>query len=82
MRTTLTLDKDVAVLLARLRKARGASLKELVNEGLRQGLKKMNAPQRKRTPFRTKSVDLGSCLVGSVDNVSEVLAVAEGESFR
>lgn len=82
MRTTLTLDKDVAVLLERLRKARGTSLKELVNEGLRRGLKIMAAPQRKRSPFRTKSVDLGPCLVGNVDNVSEVLAVAEGESFR
>jgi hypothetical protein len=82
MRTTLTLDKDVAVLLERLRKTRGGSLKELVNEGLRQGLKKMDAPQRKRSLFRSKAVDLGSCLVGNVDNVSEVLAVAEGESFR
>ena len=82
MRTTLTLDKDVAALLERLRKARRASLKELVNEGLRQGLKIMDTPKRKRTLFRTKSVDLGPCLLGKVDNVAEVLAVAESESFR
>ncbi len=32
MRTTLTLDDDVALLLTRLRKSRNAGLKELVNE--------------------------------------------------
>jgi hypothetical protein len=42
----------------------------------------MAAPRRKRVAFRTESADLGRCLVGNVDNVTEVLAVAEGESFR
>ncbi len=82
MRTTLTLDNDLAALIERLRKARGASLKDLVNEALREGLKHMTAPPRERTPVRTESVDLGRCLLGNVDNVAEVLAVAEGESFR
>ena len=48
MRTTLTLDKDVAVALERLRKARKASLKAVVNEALRQGLARMAAPPRHR----------------------------------
>jgi hypothetical protein len=82
MRTTLTLDKDVAALIERLRKSRGESLKDLVNEALREGLRHMTAPPRKRAAFRTKSVNLGRCLLGNVDNVAEVLAVAEGESFR
>lgn len=82
MRTTLTLDKDVATLIERLRKARGASLRDLVNEALREGLRHMTSPPRKRAPFRTESVDLGRCLVGNVDNVAELLAVAESESFR
>lgn len=82
MRTTLTLDKDVATLIERLRKARGASLRDLVNEALREGLRHMTSPPRKRAPFRTASVDLGRCLVGNVDNVAELLAVAESESFR
>jgi Ribbon-helix-helix protein, copG family len=38
MRTTLTLDDDVAAALERLRKSRDASLKDLVNEALRRGL--------------------------------------------
>jgi hypothetical protein len=82
MRTTLTLDRDVAALIERLRKARGESLRNIVNKALREGLQHMSSPPRKRTPFRTESVDLGRCLLGNVDNLAEVLAVAEGESFR
>ena len=35
MRTTLTLDKDVAAVIERLRKTRDASMKEIINEALR-----------------------------------------------
>jgi hypothetical protein len=82
MRTTLTLDDDVAARIERLRKTRKASFKEIVNEALREGLKHLAAPQERRIPFRTEAVDLGRCLIGTVDNVAEVLAVADGESFR
>jgi Arc/MetJ family transcription regulator len=82
MRTTLTLDDDVAAKIERLRKTRNESLRDLVNEALREGLKSLAAPKGKGVPFRTEAVDLGRCLVGNVDNVAEVLAVAEGESFR
>ena len=82
MRTTLTLDKDVAAVIERLRRTRRQSLKRVVNEALREGLKHINAPGEKRRPFRTSSVNLGRCLLGNVDNVAEVLAVAESESFR
>jgi hypothetical protein len=82
MRTTLTLEKDVAATLERLRKSRAASMKDLVNEALREGLKHLEAPRRMQRHFRTGSVNLGRCLVGNVDNVAEALAVAEGESFR
>lgn len=83
MRTTLTLDKDVFAALERLRKARSASLKQVVNDALRQGLGQISsAPKPPRRSFRTKAVSLGRCLVGNVDNVAEVLAVAEGEAFK
>ena len=82
MRTTLSLDDDVAALLGRIREARKASLKDVVNEALRYGLDQMTTPPRRRKPYRTKAVSLGRCLVGSLDNVSEALAVAEGDSFR
>jgi hypothetical protein len=82
MRTTLTLDRDVAAVIERLRKTRDESMKALINEALREGLKKLEAPRGKQAPFRTESVNLGSCLLGNVDNVAEALAVAESESFR
>ncbi len=82
MRTTLTLDDDVAARIERLRKTRKESLKDLVNEALREGLKHLAAPPKRRVPFRTGAVDLGRCLIGNVDNVAEALAVAEDDSFR
>jgi hypothetical protein len=82
MRTTLTLDKDVAAVIERLRKSRRQSLKAIVNDALREGLKQLDAPPRRRRPFRTATADLGRCSLPSLDSVVEVLAVAEGETFR
>ena len=82
MRTTLTLDPDVAALLERVRQARDATLKDVVNEGLRRGLKQMSDPAPEVARCRTEAVSLGRCLIGDLDNVAEALAVAEGEAFR
>jgi hypothetical protein len=81
MRTTLTLDDDVAVQLERLRRARDANLKDLVNEALRVGLREMTAKPRNRKPFRTKTFHMGEPLV-SIDNVAEAIAYAEGEGYK
>ncbi len=82
MRTTLTIDDDVAAALERIRKTRKLNFKALVNEALRQGLKEMSRPPRKVKPYKTKSVSLGRCLAGSLDDISEALAIAESEDFR
>lgn len=82
MRTTLTLEDDVAVLVERLRKTRGQSLKQVVNDALREGVKQLAAPKPARKPFRTAAVDLGECLLANVDDVADVLAIAEGEAFK
>jgi adenine-specific DNA glycosylase len=82
MRTTLTLDEDVAAVIERLRKDRDASLRDIVNEALREGLRHITAPRHRPARFRTQAADLGRCLLTNVDNVAETLAVAEGESFR
>jgi hypothetical protein len=82
MRTTITLDDDVAKLLTQARQRGKASLKDVVNEALRQGLIGMAAPGVRRRRFETKSADLGECLIGNVDDVAEALAVAEGEAFK
>jgi len=82
MRTTLTLDDDVAALLERARKSRGTNFKTIVNEALRQGLREMTKPSGRAKPYQTREANLGRCLVAGIDDISEALAVAEGEHFR
>jgi hypothetical protein len=82
MRTTLTIEDDVAKLLDSVRKARNANLKTIVNEALRQGLREMTKPARRKKLYETRSVSLGRCHLANLDDITEVLAVAEGESFK
>jgi Ribbon-helix-helix protein, copG family len=82
MRTTLSLDDDVAALLQKIQKKRDATLKEIVNEALRQGLERMSEPPVLQTQFRTRPADLGKCYFPNLDNTWEVLAEAEGESYK
>jgi hypothetical protein len=82
MRTTVTLDDDVAASLRRLNQTRRMKFKELINLALREGLKHLSATPKKRSYFRTQTVNLGRCRTSNLDNIAEVLAVAEGESFK
>ena len=82
MRTTLTIDDDVAVQIERLLKERDLSLKDVVNEALRRGLWAMREPAPKRKPFRTRPIPGVASTLRNVDNVAEVIAFAEGESFK
>lgn len=82
MRTTLTIDDDIAAVLERLRKRRDVSLKGLVNEVLREGLRHIDAPPKRRAAFRTRVVALGRCRIATIDNVADALSIAEGERFR
>lgn len=80
MRTTLTLDDDVAAVLRRLQKNREASLKGLINKALRRGLKDMSAKPKRRVPLHTRSVALGRVRLAGIDSVADALAIAE--AFR
>ena len=83
MRTTITLEPDVAVLVRRAMRSRKASLKQVVNESLRAGLAPPAEKAREVSPtYRTRVHDTGPCLVGSLDCVAEALAFAEGEDHR
>ncbi|MDH3285844.1 MAG: DUF2191 domain-containing protein [Acidobacteriota bacterium] len=79
MRTTLTLDDDVAVLLRELQHERSISFREAVNEALRAGLIHLVTERVPREPYRLKPVSLGRCNLPSLDNVAEALSIAEGE---
>ncbi|HXW70295.1 MAG TPA: ribbon-helix-helix protein, CopG family [Methylocella sp.] len=82
MRTTLTLDDDVAAALERLRRNRRLSLKQLVNETLRRGLEDRGQRRKPREAVQTRAVALGRVRVASIDNIAEALAVVEGETFK
>lgn len=82
MRTTLTLDDDIAVAIDRLRRKEKLGLKEIVNRALRFGLRHLETQVEPRARFQTAEVSLGRCLLGDLVSVSEALAVAEGDDFR
>jgi hypothetical protein len=52
MRTTVTLDADVAARLKQAAHARGVSFKEALNTAIRAGLASGRAPQPYQTPTR------------------------------
>lgn len=82
MRTTLTLDPDVAALLRRVQAERRASLKEVVNDALRVGLRHGDGPERQAGRYTTPSDSLGGALLPSLDDVSEAIALGEGDAYR
>jgi len=77
----LTIDDDIAAELDRLRRVRDASLRDVVNDALRRGLREMTTRPKKRAPFRTRSFNMGEPRI-PIDNVAEALAYAEGEDFK
>jgi hypothetical protein len=81
MRTSLTIDDDVAVEIEKLRRKEDLSLKQLVNDLLRRGLRGIDRRPKKRPPFKTKTFNMGKPLV-SIDNIAEALAYLEGEAFK
>ena len=82
MRTTLTIEDDVAKLLENVRRARNSSLKVIINQALRHGLRDMTKPPRRGKAYETRSVSLGRCQLTNLDDISEVIAVAEGDTFK
>ncbi len=82
MRITLSLDDDVAALIAKIRKTTNATLREVVNAALRDGLVRMLRPTPPSKKFRTSVHFAGRCYLPNLDNTAEVLAIAEGEQFK
>ena len=76
MRTTLSLDDDVAALLEQMRKAKNTTFKQVVNAALREGLARLSSPAEPKL-FRTRPVDLGNCYYPNLDNVWDVLDEVE-----
>lgn len=77
MRTTLTLDEDVAARLKERCRKSGQSFKQVVNQALREGLEaeEMLAPQE---PFRVEARPMGLLPGVELDDIGELLERLEG----
>ena len=80
MRTTLSLDDDVAKLLRRELRRSGTSLKAAVNHFLRLGL--MASGKRERKSFVVHPRPLGLPPALSYDSVEELIEALEGPAHR
>ncbi|MGI8813236.1 MAG: DUF2191 domain-containing protein [Pyrinomonadaceae bacterium] len=83
MRTTLTIDDDVAF---GLRKAQAndpaKSFKVIVNEVLRKGLQTGSNDNKPKKRFRVEPLNLGLRKDLNFDNIEEVLDILEGPNRK
>jgi hypothetical protein len=81
VRTTLTLDDDVAAKIEVEVRRSGRSFKEIVNDLLRIALRTRRERERRR-PFRVEPRDLGLRPGLGYDSVGDLLEQVEGPSHR
>jgi hypothetical protein len=82
VRTTLTLDDDVAAKLKAESRRAGRSFRDVVNETLRRGLA-IRHDKASRRAFVVRARDLGNLRPGlSLDNVAELIEQVEGSLHR
>ena len=79
VRTTITLDDDVAALVEERRRQGRVSLKRVINDALRDGLMHKKA---RPSAFKTSVVPGGRLLIGTLDNIAQALDVAEGPARK
>jgi hypothetical protein len=81
MRTTLTIDDDIAAKLERIRRSEpNKPFKVVVNEVLRRGLNGDEPKPKKR--FRVETFDLGLRDDLNYDNIEELLDIVEGPNRK
>ncbi|MFY9940323.1 MAG: hypothetical protein WAK33_25805 [Silvibacterium sp.] len=81
MRTTLSIDDDVAELLEKEVRQSGDSFKGTVNRLLRLGLIAAHRPE-KRKPFVVKPLDITFPAGLSLDKTEEILGFLEGPTHK
>lgn len=82
MRTTVTLDDDLAALLEKKRARDGQSFKDALNETLRMGLAAVEERPAQTEKFEIKPLSLGRARLANMDNIAEVLEFAEGPDYK
>jgi hypothetical protein len=82
MRTTVTLDPDVAAEIERIRTTEGRRFKHVLNDALRIGLRELSRTTGEH-PFASPTVprNLGESLIDITDT-SAAIAQAEGDDYR
>jgi hypothetical protein len=73
MRTTIDIADDIAPQIEDLRRKNDATLKDVVDDLLRRGLRDVSGRSKEPKPFVTKATSMGVPLI-NLDNVAEVLA--------
>ena len=80
MRTTISLDEDVARMLDKEMRKSGDSFKQVVNHFLRLGIASSKEPPQK--PFVVKPWNLRPPAGFNFDNIGELLEALEGPEHR
>jgi len=81
VRTTLTLDEDVAAKLKAAARRSGRPFRDVVNETLRRGL--LSERPGRGAPFRVTARSLGGLRPGlELDNIGELLERIEGPRHK
>jgi hypothetical protein len=81
MRTTLTLDEDIAAKLQSEARKSGKPFKQVVNETLREGFFARKT-KKELAPFKVKARALGLRPGLNYDKISELIEEAEGPFHR
>lgn len=81
MRTTLTIDDDIAAKINKEMRRSGKSFKETVNEFLRIGLM-ARRELAETTPYSVRTFAMGARPGLNYDKVSDMLEEAEGPLYR
>jgi hypothetical protein len=81
MRTTLTLDDDVAAAIEQRRREHRHSLKHEINELIRVGLQHVDEPLSEAQLFRVEPFDCGGLLV-DIEDMGPVLDMMDLEEWR
>jgi hypothetical protein len=82
MRTTVTIDEDVATKLqAEMRRQRSSNFKQILNDVLRRGLL-VRRELAAAKPFRVRARRMGKMQGLNYDNVGEMLEYLEGAEHK
>ena len=82
MRTTVTIDDDVATKLeAEMRRQRSSNFKQILNDVLRRGLL-VRRELAASKPFRVRARRMGKMQGVNYDNVGELLEYVEGAEHK